>query len=200
MKRKIKGNLYIFEDNFVIGYTSNTNKEFYFDLEDYERVKEYTWREDKFGYIITTAWDKDSKRKYKIFLHRFILKLEGVVSNNFIDHIDRNRKDNRKINLRLTNFNGNNRNINLRKDNKSGIIGVHENKRGWVASLKINGERIILGTRKDKEKAIKLRLMGEIIYYGEFAPQQHLYKTYNLEENKIKNMSLEEIRKETGGR
>ena len=38
-----KRNKYIIKDDYVIGFTNNTNKEFYFDLEDYDKVSQCSW-------------------------------------------------------------------------------------------------------------------------------------------------------------
>ena len=49
-KTLIKENEYDLSGLYGIGYTSNTNKEFKFDLEDYELVRQYYWRENQNGY------------------------------------------------------------------------------------------------------------------------------------------------------
>lgn len=40
-------NKYDLSGEYGIGWTSNTNKEFYFDLEDYDKIKDYCWCEHK---------------------------------------------------------------------------------------------------------------------------------------------------------
>ena len=44
----------------------------------------------------------------------------------------------------------------------------------------VNGKNIYLGVFVNKEDAIKTRLNAEQKYFGEFAPQQHLYEQYNI--------------------
>lgn len=44
-KRLKKYNIYNLTGEYGIGYTSNTNKEFYFDIEDYDKIKNYCWYE-----------------------------------------------------------------------------------------------------------------------------------------------------------
>ena len=46
-------NQYDLSGEYGIGITHNTKREFYFDLEDYDKIKGYCWREDCNGYIIT---------------------------------------------------------------------------------------------------------------------------------------------------
>lgn len=66
--------------------------------------------------------------------------------------------------------------------NTSGVVGVHLNKKRnkWVASLRFNGEYIFLGHFDNKIDAIKARLVAEVEYYGELAPQRHLFKQYEI--------------------
>ena len=68
------------------------------------------------------------------------------------------------------------------KNNTSGITGVSWDKRlqKWSVRLQVNGERIILGNYVNKNDAIKARLEAEKKYFGEFAPQQHLFQEYGI--------------------
>lgn len=91
-----KHNKYVIKNNYVLGYTTNTNKIFYIDLEDYDKVKKYSWYEQRNGYIC----HKDINKKC-ILLHRFIM---NAPKNKIVDHINHNKKDNRKDNLRITNY------------------------------------------------------------------------------------------------
>lgn len=52
---------------YGIGYCSNTNSEFYFDMEDYHNIKNYTWCEHilQSGYHALEAWDSKTKKSYK---------------------------------------------------------------------------------------------------------------------------------------
>lgn len=70
----------------------------------------------------------------------------------------------------------------LPTDNTSGIIGVSysNNQCNWRAYINFNNKRIELGSRKNKTEAIKLRLNAELKYFGEDAPQRHLFEEYNI--------------------
>ena len=50
-KNSKKYNKYNLNGEYGIGWTSNTNEEFYFDLEDYDKIKDYCWFLDNRGYI-----------------------------------------------------------------------------------------------------------------------------------------------------
>ena len=83
-----------------------------------------------------------------------------------IDHINGIRDDNRLSNLREVNNYINSRNIGMRKNNKSGFMGVSWANRDskWVSQIMINYKTIILGTFDDKEDAIEARKAANIKY------------------------------------
>jgi hypothetical protein len=71
-------------------------------------------------------------------------------------------------------------NINIQSNNTSGITGVYWNKEKWNAIIIKNRKRIYLGSFINKDDAIKARLEAEKKYFGEFAPQKHLYEQYGI--------------------
>lgn len=90
-KNFCKKNIYYEKDGYMVGITNNTNKEFFFDKEDLEKVKKYCWHETNRGYIA-------NKSKKLILLHRLVTNApQGMV----VDHINHNRIDDRKDNLRI---------------------------------------------------------------------------------------------------
>ena len=168
-----KYNKYDLSGEYGIGYTSNTNEPFYFDLEDYNKIKDICWHNSN-GYIRTNSSNKT------INIHRVILEIED---DRIIDHKNRNPLDNRKENLRICTKLENNSNISIPKNNKSGIIGVYFDKgtNKWHTRIQKNYKNFYLGSFINKEDAIKTRLEAEKKYFGEFAPQKHLFKKYNIE-------------------
>ena len=40
-----KSNIYDLTGEYGVGWTSNTNREFYFDIEDFDKIKDYCWYE-----------------------------------------------------------------------------------------------------------------------------------------------------------
>ena len=176
-------NKYDLSGEYGIGYT-NKGKEFYFDLEDYNLIKDYTWY-NSHGYIVTEVWNPSERKSIRIMMHKIVLEkqLNKTLSNeNDIDHISRKRLDNRKNNLRLCSHADNVKNGSLRSDNTSGVTGViyNSSKHRWEARLQCNNKIIRLGRYKTKEEAIKARLQAEKEYFGEFAPQKNLFEKYNI--------------------
>lgn len=161
--------------SFGIGWTSNTNNEFYFDLEDYDKIKQYCWNEtiDDKGYraLVTNLPDEHKTIKMSIML--------GFKNH---DHINRNPLDNRKENLRPATYSENCRNRGKRKDNTSGVTGVSFDKwkNKWVAYVTINKKLKYLGYFDNKYDAILSRLKAEKEFYGEFAPQQYLFEEWGV--------------------
>ena len=147
---------------YGIGYT-NTGVKFYFDLEDYEKIKPYSWNENK-GYIYT-----DIKGK-KVALHRFILNATKIV-----DHINHNKYDNRKCNLRECTTSQNSTNRKPYKFNKSGYNGVvfYDKLNKWQARIGVNKKIINLGYFTSKQDAINARKKAEEKYFGEFAYKEN---------------------------
>lgn len=166
-----KGNKYEDHGEYLIGYTSNKSTRFLIDKEDFERIKNYTWAEDAHGYIYTSINGKIIK------LHKFIMD-----SKRIVDHRNRKRYDNRKENLREATIQENNRNHKVRIDNESGVSGVVWMKpnHNWSAVIYIDGKTKRCGSYSNLDDAIKARLKAEAKYFGEFAPQKHLFKQYGI--------------------
>ena len=175
-----KYNNYDLSNDFGIGFFVNGEK-FYFDLEDYDKIKNFYW-ENNHGYAVARIYESENQ-KY-IYMHRLILNAKN---GEVVDHINRNRLNNLKNNLRITDNFGNARNASIAKNNTSGITGVVFDKRynQWIAQITINYQNKRLGSFVNKEDAIRARLYAEKEYFGEFAPQRHLFIEYGIEDNFI---------------
>ena len=92
---------------------------------------------------------------------------------DFVDHINRNRADNRKQNLRCCKYAENDRNRGIYSSNKSGVAGVYYDKqrRKWVANISYNQKRVFLGRFESKEDAVAARLAKEKELFKEYSPQ-----------------------------
>lgn len=155
-----KYNVYDLTGEYGIGFTTNSNHVFYFDLEDYDLIKEHTWIENDQGYIISS----DGKTRQ----HRLIFNNYNL-NNSDIDHKNGIRFDNRKDNLRQTNkqLNGINRGPNI--NNSTGIKGVSRVGNKYIARIMVNYKNIHLGCFDTIEEARLARVTAEKGYYGEFA-------------------------------
>lgn len=94
-----------------------------------------------------------------ILMHRVVLtRIVGreLATSEFCDHINGNRIDNQRANLRLVNNSQNLQNQHhLRPDNTSGFRGVHWNKRAnkWEAYVNVGREKIYCGLFNTQEIA-----------------------------------------------
>lgn len=136
-----KQNDFTFVDDYVVGKASNTGNEFFIDLADYEKVKGFCWHEMKNGYIAT-------KGKTCTTLHRFLM---NPPDDLVIDHLNHNRKDNRRKNLRVCTVKQNNQN---RANPPIGIQIKQQGKRTYYHVV-IKGKYV--GTYKDYERAKEAR-------------------------------------------
>ena len=160
-----KYNTYDLSGEYGIGYTSN-GVIFYFDLEDYDKIKDYYWC-NKDGDL--HFWGRINNQK--ISLHRFIMTLDKN-SDLVVDHINTHHpEDNRKANLRIVTHSENQMNRKLAKNNSSGVTGVTWSKKDkrWIANIKINNKTIRCGYYKNIEDAIKARKEAEEKYFGEYS-------------------------------
>ena len=165
-KYKKQTNRYDLSNEFGVGYTCN-QEPFYFDLEDYEKIKDYSWSIDTQGYVVSNLFGDCKHTTVK--LHRLIM---GVSQSDIqVDHIDHKKYDNRKKNLRLVNNQQNCMNRSLQNNNTSGTAGVTYNKDSgtWTSRIYYKNETIYLGCYHTKEQAIAVRKQAENDYYGEYS-------------------------------
>ena len=110
-------------------------------------------------------------------MHKIITNTD---ENTIIDHINRDKLDNRKENFRYATKSENRINSKTRIDNVSGIQGVRFEEGKWRVRISVNGGYKHLGMFDDFEEAIKTRLEAENKYYGEFAMQKNLFEKYGI--------------------
>lgn len=155
-RRKIKKyNAYDLSGKYGIGYTSK-GEEFYFDLEDYDKIKDYCWCINKNGYCIA----RNCENKKCVYMHK-------LITNNYesyIDHINHKKHDNRKQNLRKVSPTEN-------AMNKVNVIGVYydNTKQKWKARIQLYHKVINLGSFDCFEDALSARKEAEEKYFGEYS-------------------------------
>ena len=156
-----KYNDYDLSGEYGIGYTFKGDT-FYFDLEDYDKIKDYCWYISKTGYVIS----QDSEHK-AIRMHRLVMNVTD--SKVLIDHIYHNKTDNRKSQLRIVSASQNGMNTVRRKDNTSGVTGVSLDNNRWSAQITCDGKLIRLGRFNTFDEAVSARKLAEEKYFGEYA-------------------------------
>lgn len=166
-KKRIQANNYDLSGEYGIGYTLS-GKQFFFDKEDYDLIKDYCWYINDRGYVATNI--PCEKGQWKITMHRLIM---DVLDNSdmVVDHIYHNKYDNRKSQLRIVNSQQNAFNHSKLLNNTSGDNGVywHKKHQKWEALIGYNNKIIYLGLFENKEDAIQARREAEEKYFGEYA-------------------------------
>lgn len=115
------------------------------------------------GYLLISV----QSRLYQA--HRLAwLYVYGEWPEDQIDHINRNRSDNRIANLRDVSHKQNGQNAGKYSHNTSGHTGVswHKQSSKWRATIKHNQKKIHLGYFENLEDAVAARKAGELKYWG----------------------------------
>ena len=109
------------------------------------------------------------KRMYAA--HQVVFALHYNHITREIDHINRNKQDNRVENLRACDSSKNKGNIGLLRSNQSGYRGVSLNKSTgkYHAQIKISGKQVYLGRFDTAEDAARMYDGTAKLYFGEFA-------------------------------
>ena len=130
------------------------------DIDDLAKVSPYNWHLHGHGYAARFTAPR--------LIHQLILP---APKNKWIDHINGDKLDNRKKNLRLCSPSQSGMNVPVRCNNSSGVTGVyfHKFSKKWMARITVGGKTIFLGKFKDFRKAMKVRLSAQEEYFGEFA-------------------------------
>lgn len=112
-----------------------------------------------------------SGRQYRA--HRVAWALfYGEEPKTMIDHINRDKTDNRIKNLRLASNAENSRNSTISRKNSSGTTGVtfHKAAKKWMAQIVVNKKMVYLGIFEKIEDAIAARRSAESNFFGQFSP------------------------------
>lgn len=134
------------------------------DKDDYEKHCDRAWHLNQNGYISRNIW-VDGKFVHQR-LHRVIM---GEPEGLEVDHINGDKMDNRKSNLRISTRSQNARNRPRYKSNKSGYKGVYERNGKYQSQIRNNGKLIQLGTFDNRHDAARMYNFWAKDLFGEYA-------------------------------
>lgn len=148
------------------------------DDEDYKWLSKYKWHYHK-GYAARTC--RKTGRKRTIYMHREIMRTpEGFVT----DHINGNKLDNRRVNLRICTKAQNNMNMKKFRSRKKakhasrykGVYWRGGRTPKWSAEIRYKGKQIHLGYFETEEEAAKAYDKAAIRLFGSFASPNFVSK------------------------
>ena len=157
------------------------------DADSVDELSAYQWSIGTHGYATSGAGHD------QVLMHRLIT---GATKSDFVDHINRNKLDNRRCNLRLCTSRQNSMNRTKQLNNTSGFKGVCQTVTGkWQAQITYNGRSIYLGLYNDPDTAAKAYDTAARDIFGEYAflnfPDSYEQVTSNFEHRR--NLTLQEV-------
>lgn len=127
---------------------------------EFEYLDRYKWNVSDTGYaraLIDGKWVK---------LHRVVM---GAKKGEIVDHISRDRLDNRTANLRICSPSQNNYNRLAQSNNTTGYKGVYPRNGRYCAKINKQYKQFHLGTFDTPEEAAIAYNNGALLHFGEFA-------------------------------
>ncbi len=143
------------------------------DPDDYERLNAHKWHAVKSKntfYAWRVVRIGKARKPVVIRMHRQVMETPDGL---FVDHINHNGLDNRKVNLRPATCAENNRN--RRKSSSKKFlsrfkgVGWNRDQRKWSARILFNRKQIFIGYFVDEIEAAKAYDEAAKKYFGEFA-------------------------------
>lgn len=154
---QLGGNRY--KDKPIRGYTMVDN-------EDFDFLSEFDWYIHN-GYACCHIKQQDGQYKTT----RMARLIMNASIGQLVDHIDRDKLNNQRNNLRFANKSINSLNRDLQSNNKSGFRGVHFEKQTnkWRAELHSYDKHIRLGRFVDPKEAALAYNKAAKEFFGDFA-------------------------------
>lgn len=137
---------------------------FIIDQEDLEEVIKHKWRFARGNFCTGNT--------KTLQIHQFLMKPND---NQVVDHINGDKRDNRRCNLRVTTQAKNCINKAVPSNNTSGVMGVtwDKTRSRWAPEIKINHRKCHLGRYSKFEDAVYARYIAELL----------LFETYRSDRN-----------------
>jgi deoxycytidylate deaminase len=174
-------------DYSIIYYKDN---EIIVSNQDYEVLNEFKWRIKKPDNYVCS---KIKNKEYLLHRYIYIEILKINIDNGYvIDHINNNKLDNRRENLRIVTYSDNSRNKNKNPNATSKYYGVSFNKKynKWSASISYNKKSIMILYENEIDAAYQYDLFVDK-YNLTTSKKNNIEKPTNFKEILKKNKDLE---------
>lgn len=136
------------------------------DDEDFDFLNQWKWCCRSDGYAVRGRMKSEYPGTICIRMHRFILNVDN---DKMVDHINGNRLDNRKSNLRACNQSENMNNGSMHKDSIVPFKGVSKKRNKFRARIFVRGVEYSLGSFDTPEEAHEAYCKKAKELCGEFA-------------------------------
>lgn len=136
------------------------------DDEDYEELMKFKWCAHSHGYAKRDEGGRKSKRV--IYMHRVVAR---AMEGDHVDHINGNKLDNTRANLRICTHQENCCNRGVQSNNTSGAKGVSllKSTGRYMARIKQYGKSKYLGVFATPEEANAAYAKAAKEHFGEFS-------------------------------
>lgn len=134
------------------------------DADDAAWLSACKWRLNSKGYAIRSFY-VDGK-EIVVNMHREIV---SAPKGLYVDHIDNDRTNNVKSNLRICTASENLSNRGVFSSNTTGFIGVSCHAHGWRSTIQVDERILFLGLFEDLHRAALVRDHAANLLYREFA-------------------------------
>jgi hypothetical protein len=137
------------------------------DDQDFLELAQYRWCYSTVGYAVRRKKMPDGKSKV-VYMHREIMNPEKGME---VDHVNGQKLDCRRDNLRLCTSGQNKYNIGKKRDNTSGYKGVwySKQKQRWVSEIWVEKKKRYLGSFNTPEDAAIAYNAAAIRFHGDFS-------------------------------
>ena len=146
------------------------------DVEDADKLAPYRWRLHSRGYAACLAGRKH------VFMHRMIMGL-STGDGLQVDHVNRDRLDCRKANMRVVTHAENGQNLPARGRGLSAFRGVSRDaRRGvWIAQAKLDGRNVRIGQFATEDDAARAAAAWRAVHFTHSVEDQALLVDPSIE-------------------
>jgi hypothetical protein len=134
------------------------------DISDVDIIKKYSWQYSSSGYAV-------HKGETSILMHRYII---GSKNEQEVDHINQDKLDNRRENLRICTHSENLSNRKKFNGSLTKYKGIYRRGDKFCAKIQKNNKVTHLGTFNTEEEAAKAYNIASESIYGKFSSPNKL--------------------------
>lgn len=129
-------------------YLKNKDINVVVDDQDFDSLNKLKWYLSSTGYAVRRMKGKTT------YMHRIICNTPDGL---FVDHINRNRLDNRRSNLRNVTWAENRNNISVHKDNVNKTLNIDFHRNVYRVRIQRNKQQVFIAYSQSLDGAVSLR-------------------------------------------